>query len=241
MSRGIITTVILFISLFSNGQTQTEFCESFTNNVRTGNINFKKSYVNHSNNCFIQVMYVEELALDSSNNYLVMKEESKDPAYIETLTKLTLKSYGTNGVSNALIKNNFSKFKIVLVYKDNSKLKSSEYNIKTGNKIIELKKKKEKNEIYLNEIPQEKLIIFKYYDIEYGAIRGDIICLFEGTNIKVFFDIKDYEKKGELFMEGHLIKKNKDEWIIKTKANDGSGNDDIPITIDIKKRTLYYY
>jgi hypothetical protein len=186
-------------------------------------------------------MYVEELALDSSNNYLVMKEESKDPDYIETLTKLTLKSYGTNGVSNALIKNNFSKFKIVLVYKDNSKLKSSEYNIKTGNKIIELKKKKEKNEIYLNEIPQEKLIIFKYYDIEYGAIRGDIICLFEGTNIKVFFDIKDYEKKGELFMEGHLIKKNKDEWIIKTKANDGSGNDDIPITIDIKKRTLYYY
>jgi hypothetical protein len=196
MIRGIITTVILLISLFSKGQTQTEFCEIFTNNVRIGNINFKKSYVEQKNNCFIQAMYLEELALDSSNNYFTMEEESKDPEYIEALAKFTLESYRTNGVSNALIKNDFSNFKIILIYKDDSKLKSSDYNIKTGNKIIKLQKKKEKFEINLNEIEKKKLI--------------------EDINEKYFIERSKYWSKNEYYLKNAITNFNgkKEFWEI---------------------------
>lgn len=173
-NRIVIFLTLLFTS-FVQGQNQADFCETFTNNVRVGNINFKKSYVKNKNNCFIQVMYISELALDSRTNYQTMSKESKSQGYIETLTKMTLKSYNTNGISDVLIKNNFSEFRMILIYNDNSQIKSNKYNIISGEKIVELSSKSFSNKKNtINEKPTNQLSLDKIYkDINETYIKID--------------------------------------------------------------------
>jgi hypothetical protein len=162
MKKKNIFLLILLFTLSVNAQNQSEFCKTFTKNVRSENPNFKKSYVVSENNCFIQKMYVEELALDSKNNYHTTSQESKDPEYIEVLTQMTLKSYNENGVSDALIKNKFSEFKIILKYKDNSVIKSNKYNIISGKKVYEPTKKYNTTESYV-KVKKEKTDLDKIY------------------------------------------------------------------------------
>ena len=238
MNKGITFLLILIVTLSAKGQTHVEFCKNFTNNIRTSNINFKKSYVTYKNNCFIQIMHISELSKDSNNDYYVMKKESLNSEYIESLATMTLKSYNVNGVSDVLIKNKFSTFKIILVSKDDSEIESSEYNIislkKIYKKVTQNKSNKEiKTKVKQLENLQEKLLEFTIYDLEYGKVVGDLCVLIKGLNIELYINSFYKNKKGELFIKGKL-KKIEGEWKIITKDNEKH-------SIDLNKRILYWY
>lgn len=127
--------LLFFIWLSSFGQSQIEFCKTFTNNARTNSLNFKKSYFTYKEDTFIQVLYISELAADSGQNYALISNESKEYGYLETLTKETLTKYKEYGLAATLETNGFTKFQMILIYNDLEKLYSSIYSINTLKKI----------------------------------------------------------------------------------------------------------
>lgn len=144
MNKLILTGLLILFSLTTFSQSQTDFCFSFTQNAQFNSLSFKKSYFTHDNNCFIQVMYVNELASDSRISYELMSRESKDYNYRKELGKKTFDSYKKHGVIDKLIDNGFENFKMTLIYEDDSKLHTPTYSIKLT--------EKEKRSIRINAI-----------------------------------------------------------------------------------------
>lgn len=134
MNKLILIVLLISFSLTTFSQSKTDFCFSFTQNAQFNSSNFKKSYFTHDNNCFIQIMYVSELASDSKISYELMSRESKDYDYRKVLGKKTFDSYKKHGVIDKLIDNGFESFKMTLIYKDGSRLNTPIYLIKLTEK-----------------------------------------------------------------------------------------------------------